>query len=145
MNRLFNFFLHKILIVNYSLSILINDYKEYRFLKTCVRITSMEVFFILISGLVFVFPKKYTAEQFSFFGLLFTLIFLVIHFYLERKLYKNFRKLDIAVKYFRIKNDRFKKFLAFQGLFFLVFISAQLFVLLVIEIYKYHTRYYFWN
>ncbi len=145
MNRFFNFFLHQILIVNYSLSVLINDYKEYRFLKTCVRITSMELFFILFSGLVFVFPKTYTTEHFSFFGLLLILVFLVIHFYFERKLYKKFRKLDIAAKYFKIKNDGLKKFLAYQGLFFLVFISAQLFVLLVIEIYKYHTRYYFWN
>lgn len=143
--KLFKNLFRNLLIYNYSLSVLINDYREPNFSKTCIRITSSELFFVLVSLLIIVFPKIYSTEQIACFFLFTLLLFLVSFFYTERVLYKIFKQLGIRNRYDKIHNSPRRNTLILFGCLVFIVLFSQFLGLSALEIYNYHTRYFYWN
>ncbi len=138
-----NTIIFHILMSNYSLSVFLNDFKEYKFSRTCVRITSLELFFIFISIVIYFLPNKYSEQSLIVFFCALVLMFMILYFYFEKNIYLKFRSLDIASKYFKIKDENIRKAKAFQGLFIFGLIAIQLLSIIVVNTYRYLTHHSF--
>jgi hypothetical protein len=143
--KFFRNLFRQLLIYNYSLSVLINDYREPNFSKTCIRITSAELFFILVSVQIILFPKIYTTSQIYCFFLFIVLLFLVSFFYADKVIYQFIKDLRVPTRYEKIHNSPGRNSLIILGSILFCFLFLQFFGLSILEFYNYHTRYFYWN
>jgi hypothetical protein len=134
-----------LLLWNYSLSVYINDFREANFSKTCVRITSIELFFLLVSAQILLFPKINSNELIALFVLFILFNFMVSFFYSERLIYRKFKDFSVPNKFSKIRDTAKNGTMILIGSCIFGVLFIQCIGLSLLEIYNYHTRYFYWN
>ncbi len=131
-----------ILLSNYSLAVWMNDWKKDSYSTWTIRLTSTEVFFLLISFFYLIYPGIRTTDDVWFFFTLAFSLFLFCQLFISDILKKKIKDLKISGKY-KLYTD--PKGWRITGASIFIFTLLTILVLTGFEVYKYYKSVFWWN
>ncbi len=129
----FNSFLKLLLLVNYSLSVRLKDYRESEYSSSCVRITSSEIFFILTAILSLSFPKSKSSEDLILFFAFSFISLIVAYFFLGEFFFRKIEDLKIRIEFRKLSEAGREPTYFGLGLFFFIFLLLAFSALLALR------------
>ena len=128
--------------INYSISIAYNDWRYERYIPLAAKITAWQIFFSLtIVSLLLLPPVKSKDEMLWASG---TIIFwMIVCFYVvERKIIRLIYRMRLSYSMSRKKN---LLPLQIKGILVTTPMFAVFLLMVILKIYEYHTRFFWWN
>jgi len=98
-------FLKQLLLANYSLSVYLNHWREELYTPMAAKITSFELFSILLSVQFIFYPKLRNQEDVMYFCFWAAIIFYLCFFYFQYRIVQLFKHFQVKRRYQQNVND----------------------------------------